>query len=602
MSMNMSEAMRANPDVVGGSSTSSWVHRADPTEYDAERSVMKLLGYMPTFVEQFPAAKELCRKRADVTIPNITYPYALVSDLYKDSYIKGVNIILEAIKNKQPIIVALDYDCDGVTAGACMVHVLQACGADVTWVVPNRLEEGYGLNVELVKNTGIRDALIVTVDNGITCHEQIEELNGLGYKTVITDHHLPEGDELPKAAAIINPKVTMTDKDEEYMVPGVYVAAKTALYVAKQLVDETTFKELAKFCTPLVAMGIVSDVIELNPLVRDHLLIGLAELHLTSHIGLKALLDACKIKDNQEISSYSLAFYVSPKINAAGRMGHAEVAMQLLMMDTDNGDVTRRNEALDIANKLVTLNSERKLLEQDIFKQADKDALSMIKRYKKSIVVYDSNWHAGVIGIIAARLAEKFGRATMVLTDEGDLVTGSGRSPNATFDLHDALSKCTTLTRYGGHAGAAGIKLPKDKVDAFREEFDQIVSGAVVPNYKTFYIDAVITLPQLLDIRWHLFMKNFEPHGPLNPPLVFAITGLDVVNIELKGQSIQAVFSDHSGNIIKCSKYRGPHEWIEELSNTKDLVDILVTCDDLFFTGVTEPTYRLEDVSVDIPF
>ena len=570
--------------------TYKWEPRPVP-ENTTDRSVNHIPGYLPALATEIPEIQELCKRRGNYNLPYPNPNSGICSHDYKDTYESGVLLIQQSIEMKQPIIVALDYDCDGQTAGACMIYVLQALGANVTWVVPNRLEQGYGLNVDLIKATGIQNALIVTVDNGITCVDEVAELKRLGHMVVITDHHLQEGD-VPEADAVVNPKITQQIYDTEYMVPGVYVAAKTALWVAEKYTTPEQYQKLVAFCCPLVALGIVSDVIELNDLIRDELRKGIAELILTKHLGLKCLLDICNTKENQDITSDYLAFSVVPKLNAAGRMGTAEKGVNLLLATGEKGKKDR-TEVMLLANALQHLNSDRKIIEQEIYEEALDQIPTLEAKYKNTLVIYKEGWHSGVLGIIAARIAEVYNKPTIVLTKTAAGIEGSGRSVEG-FDLFTALQDCKdVMTSYGGHMVAVGVHLTEDQLKPFRAKFDEVTTKIGLPTEVTKYIDVDVTIPLLCNLEWQLFLKTFEPHGPNNPEFIFRLRNVEVFSIDRTSTLLTAVASDRDGWMIQCSKYRGPEEWLK----FKDkLVDILLTPTPVFFSGLTDVKYQIVDI------
>lgn len=558
-----------------------------------EYSAGRIPQWYPKLANDIPQIKQLCERRSDYVLPHISGNRGIADDAFADFYASGVMLIQQSIDLKQPIIVALDYDCDGQTAGACMVHVLRKAGAEVYWTVPNRLEHGYGLNVELIHNViqqhHLDKVLIVTVDNGITCVEEVKQLKEEGHMVLITDHHLQEGD-IPAADAVVDPKISMLESDAEYMVPGVYVAAKTALRAAKKYVDEKTYNELVTYCNELVALGIVSDIIELNELIRDQLLIGLSSLHTTQHAGLRCLLDICRAKDNQNISSNFLAFSVVPKLNAAGRMGAPEKGVELLLATGE--DANDNTTILLMANALKFLNSDRKIIEGKIFEEALAQVPALEEKYKNTLVLYHEGWHAGVLGIIAARVAEAYSKPTIVLTKTSNGIEGSGRSVEG-YDLFISLQKCDTLSSFGGHMVAAGVHLTEDKVEAFRDQFEQVVAETGLPKEVVLYEDADVTIPVLNDVKWQMFFETFEPYGPCNPELNFKLRKVEVYSIEVKTNTVTIVLRDTDDYMMQVSKYHFPQEW---LNYKGKLVDILLTPNPLYFSSLTVMEYRIVDI------
>ena len=490
-------------------------------------SLLALANKSP-YLANIPVAKKLCESRGNFVLPKIKPDLGIAGDSYPDTYSNGVQLIQQSIAMQQPILVALDYDCDGQTSGTCMYYTLKAAGANVSWIVPSRLEHGYGLNVELVKATGLQNALIVTTDNGITSVEEVAALKALGHMVVITDHHLQEG-ELPEADAIVNPKVMQLRTDDEYMAPGVYVAAKTALLSVKPLVSPEKFIELVEFCAPLVAIGIVSDVIELNTMLHNQLLYGLSLLHTTRHVGLNRLLEIAGAKPNQNITSTFIGFSLAPRLNAAGRMGQAELGVQLLLTEETNTE-DEKKQVNALANKLNSLNNERKEISQQILDEAVSQVRELYPPEKDKdtaiYVLYKPYWHAGVIGIVAAMIAEQFHKPTIVLTKNKDSLDGSGRSVG-NLDLFAILQECKdTLNHYGGHAAAVGVSLPEDKLEFFREQVNKVLLSKLQEDLVTLpvtQVDAQVTIADLENIHFRILCETFEPTGVLNPPLVFML-------------------------------------------------------------------------------
>lgn len=572
----------------------NWVPRESTIQGDLpEYSVGRIPQWYPRLVTEMPEIAELCARRSDYILPHMTTAHGITDNDFEKTYASGVTLIQQSIDIKQPIVVALDYDCDGQAAGACMVYVLRRAGAEVYWTVPNRLEQGYGLNVDLIRKTisdnHLDKVLVVTVDNGITCVDEVKQLRDEGHMVLITDHHLQEG-ELPAADAIVNPKITMLESDAEYMVPGVYVAAKTALQAAKKYVDATTYAKLVDYCNQLVALGIVSDIIDLNELIRDQLLIGLSALHATNHAGIKCLFDICRVRDNQNITSNFLAFSVVPKLNAAGRMGAPEKGVELLLATGENEN--DNTTILLMANALKFLNSDRKIIEEKIYQEALTQIPELEAKYKNTLVLYHEGWHAGVLGIIAARIAEAYAKPTLVLTKTPREIEGSGRSVEG-YDLFTSLQQCDTLTSFGGHMVAAGVHLTEDKIEAFREQFDKVVTETGLPTELKIEVDAEVTIPLLNDVRWQIFLETFEPHGPRNPELIFCLRKVEVYNIEPKRSTINVVLHDANGYLMQASKYHYPEEW---LNYKGQLVDVLLSPNPLYFSTLTSMEYRLVDI------
>lgn len=358
---------------------------------------------------------------------------------------KATDRIMQAIKNKEKTIIYGDYDVDGITSITVLKKFLQERGLETDYYIPNRLEEGYGLNVDAIQEIEQKKyKLMITVDCGVSGIEEIKLANSKGIETIVTDHH-EQLDELPAAYAIINPK----RRDNTYPfrgLAGVGVVFKLIQAISKKLgLDE---KEYLKYLD-IVCIGTISDIV---PLVDENRVIaklGLMLVECTKNIGLKELISETKYKN---IDSTMISFAIAPRINACGRMGKQEEALQLFL--TENLE-----EAKEITKKLERYNSERQETEKNIFEQAIKKIETENLKELNSIVLASENWHHGVIGIVASRITEKFYKPTILICIEGDEGKGSGRSVPG-FDLHQALVDSSQfLKKYGGHEMAVGLSL-----------------------------------------------------------------------------------------------------------------------------------------------
>ncbi len=378
--------------------------------------------------------------------------------------------IIAAVKAGKRIVIYGDYDVDGMTSVAILHACLKMLGADVHYYVPHRLDEGYGVNSQaLEKLIAGGMGMMITVDCGITATGPVAEANAAGVEVIVTDHHLL-GDELPEAAAIVHPALP----GKHYPNPGLAgagVAFKLAWQIARtacgtEKVDEPMRKFLLD-ATALAALGTIADVVPLTGENRAIAAFGLAGLSATDHTGLKALIRSAKL-ESEKLDSYHVGYLLAPRLNAAGRMGHARLAVELLT-DPEPG------RAEEIAKYLVTQNTERQKVERKIREQAFEMVIAkgLDKPSSHSIVLGSDQWHGGVIGIVASRLVEKFSRPTMLIAINGDGTgQGSGRSI-AGFHIREALDGCSELLiGYGGHAMAAGLRISADKIDAFAEAFE----------------------------------------------------------------------------------------------------------------------------------
>ena len=436
-------------------------------------------------------------------------------DPYK---IKDMNKLVEridkAIKKKEKICIYGDYDVDGITSITIMYKFLTKLGAEVMYYLPDRLLEGYGINnnaLDEIKKQGV--SLVITVDCGITAIEEVEHAKEIGLDICITDHHECAQD-LPDALAIVNPK----RKDDTYpfkFLAGVGVAFKTISAVAKKynLPEEEYLKYL-----DIVSIGTRSDIV---PLVGENRIIskyGLKMMVHTKNIGLKALI---KLVNSKEIDSMMVSFGMAPRINACGRMGNASAAVKLLLENDEK-------RAEQIALELDNLNQERKNVEAVIYDEA----LDIIKKNeldkKSSIVLYNSSWHNGVIGIVASRLVNLYYKPVILLTKENDIIRGSGRCPSG-FSIYDALTECKDyVIQFGGHELAAGLSILEENIDSFIETFDEACrkkSDAI--SEQIIEVDAQI---ERKDLNAQIIkdIREMKPYGQSNQVPVFLYKGVKV--------------------------------------------------------------------------
>ncbi len=437
----------------------------------------------------------------------------------------AANRIAAAIREKVRIRVFGDYDADGVTGTAVLVRIIEQLGGVVDFYIPHRLDEGYGLNVEAVqkaKADGV--GLMVTVDCGITAVAEAEEARRVGIELVITDHHEPK-DELPAADVIVHPRL-----------PGGYpfgglsgsgVAFKLAWVIAQRASNNERvtpeLRELLLDCVGLAALGLVADVVPLRDENRIFVKHGLHRIAKKPLLGLKALIEASKLKD-VAIKAEDVSFKLAPRLNAAGRLGCALLVVELL---TTKSPVKAR----EIAECLDGFNSQRQTLERRIGTQARE----MIEQEKfasdSALVLGSEDWHQGVVGIVAGRIAEQFGKPTVLvsLRPNDEPSTGSGRSI-AGVELHEVLKDCNgVLEGYGGHAAAAGVKVRPSNLAAFRKAFAAAVAKkcpAGLPRPR-IVLDAEVPL-SALTFGLLKDIDKLEPYGAENPKPRFVATGLTI--------------------------------------------------------------------------
>ncbi len=435
--------------------------------------------------------------------------------------------IVTAIRNDEKIVIYGDYDVDGITSTVLLYRFLVAQNANVSYYIPTRADEGYGINILALNKIAKSGAkLLVTVDCGITAAGEVEFARLQGMEVIITDHHNCQ-DKIPKAYAVINPKLP----DSEYPfsgLAGVGVAFKLALGIAIKL-NLNTSKVFSEFCE-LAAIGSIADLV---PLVSENRVIvdrGLKKISEGSaYPGVRALLRLCGA-DNGNITSDSIAFSVAPRLNAAGRLSSAAVSVELLLTNDEN-------EAMRLAKLLDDENTERRKTEQDIFNEALEiiDADPEFDK-KKVIVLHKEDWHQGVIGIVASRICERFFKPTILISTSNGQGKGSGRSIPA-FNLFSALEDASEfLTSFGGHSVAAGLNIKTDDIEAFSEHINKyakanLTDADFIPSIK---IDCEIS-PASVTLNNIKFLSNFEPFGLGNEAPLFSMCNVTLSSFSTIG-------------------------------------------------------------------
>lgn len=430
---------------------------------------------------------------------------------------KLVARVKKAVENNEKICIYGDYDVDGITSITVMYQFLINIGANVDYYLPDRLIEGYGVNNKALDEIKLRGcSLVITVDCGITAVEETKYAKKIGLDMCITDHH--ECSEiLPEAIAIVNPK-RKDDTSKFKMHAGVGVAFKCIMAIAKEydLPKDSYLRYI-----DIVAIGTISDIV---PLVDENRIIskyGLEKIKTTENIGLKALINILSFK---EIDSTMVSFGIAPRINACGRMGKAGVAVELLLEKNEE-------KAEQIAKTLDMLNVKRQQVEKEIYD----DAVAKIEKErldeKNSIVLYNENWHNGVIGIVASRLVNLYYKPVILLTKEQGVIRGSGRC-QVGISLYDTLTKCKDLLiQFGGHELAAGLSIEEDKISLFAEKFNQVVSEEMPEDTEQIIdIDTEITIKDL-NAKLLKDIYILRPYGQSNKLPIFLYRGLKVTAI-----------------------------------------------------------------------
>lgn len=438
-----------------------------------------------------------------------------LTDLHDPFLMAGMDVAVErinqALGRKERILVYGDYDVDGTTAVALVYRFLQQFTTNIDYYIPNRDNDGYGVSfkgVDYAKETGVK--LVIVLDCGVKAVNEIAYAKELGIDFIVCDHHVQD-DMLPPAVAILNPKLIGSDYPYPHL-SGCGVGFKLMQAFAKD--NGIEFNQLIPYLD-LVAVSIASDIVPImgeNRILAYH---GLRQLNHNPSTGLRAIIDVCGLHD-KEIKINDIIFKIGPRINASGRIQTGKEAVDLL---------TEKDykKALELSNQINEYNEARKDLDKSMTVEANRivDNLEDLAD-KRSIVLYNEDWHRGVIGIVASRLTELFYRPSVVLTKTNDMATGSARSV-ADFDVYKAIESCRDLLdNFGGHPYAAGLSLPVENVEEFARRFEEYVAR----NIRPAQTDAVIYIDNELsfkDISMKLYneLKRFEPFGPDNPKPTF---------------------------------------------------------------------------------
>ncbi|MDD5096861.1 MAG: single-stranded-DNA-specific exonuclease RecJ [Candidatus Omnitrophica bacterium] len=429
---------------------------------------------------------------------------------------KAVALVKKAKENKEKVMIFGDYDVDGITSTVLVKNTLLALGLDVLHHIPHRITEGYGLNEEIVKFAQENKVkLMVTADCGTANHQEVQGLRGANIDVIITDHHESQDLNLPAASSIINPKVKHSSYPYRELA-GVGVAYKFCQAISDALLSEDL---------DLVALGTIADSVPLNGENRIIAREGLLRLPETKREGLRAIIENAGIK-NKKFNATYVSFIIAPRLNASGRMASAELSLKLLMSQN-------ALEAQELASQLDQFNRQRQKIEAKILEEAE-EMINREMNFKeqKIIVIAKDDWHQGVLGIVASKLADRFYRPAIVISLNDKLCKGSARSIE-NFHLFDALVDCKEfLNSFGGHAHAAGLLITRDNIDEFRKSINKLAHERLdlkdlLPSMD---IDAELMFSDLNESMVRE-LETLEPFGMGNPEPVFYTRAL-----KLKGQ------------------------------------------------------------------
>lgn len=446
-------------------------------------------------------AKQFFRPR----LSNLHNPF-LMNDM--DIAVKRLN---KALGRKERILVYGDYDVDGTTAVALVYKFLQQYSSNIDYYIPDRKEDGYGISkrgVDYAHTTGVK--LIIVLDCGIKAIDEIAYAKSLGIDFIVCDHHVPDS-ELPEAVAILNPKRV----DNTYPYPHLSGCGVGFKFMQAFAMDNNIPAEQLYSLLDLVAVSIASDLVPImdeNRILAFH---GLKQINHSPSTGLKAIIQVCGLRD-KEISINDIIFKIGPRINASGRIRQGKVAVDLLIENN-------LRAALAMSEQINEFNETRKDLDKSMTEEAGRIVESLDDfDEKRAIVIFNKDWHRGVIGIVASRLTEVYHRPAVVITCTGDLATGSARSVTG-FDVYKAIENCRDLLdNFGGHTYAVGFSLKVENIDEFSRRFEDFVAENILHEQT----EPIIEIESELDFKditrkFFLDLKRFAPHGPDNPKPVF---------------------------------------------------------------------------------
>ncbi len=473
----------------------------------------------------------------------------------------AADIVNSAIADDVHIAVFGDYDCDGVVSTALMYDYLKSRGAHVTVYIPDRVDEGYGMNnaaVDALKNLGV--GLIITVDNGISCAKEIEYANSLGITVVVTDHHIPP-EVLPDAAAVVDPH--RRDCPSQFKeICGAVVAFKVICAI-----DDKEPEQLLYRYADILAIATVGDVMPLINENRSIVREGVKKIKHSPSVGVSSVLLSAGL-DRAGISAGRISFGIVPRINAAGRMGTAMRAFELL---TSTDALT----AIKIANELDECNAQRQSIERDISANAIAEIEKNGYQYNRVIVVSGENWHAGVVGIVASRICEKYGKPAIVLSITDGVAHGSGRSFQG-FHLYNAIHSCKELLlKHGGHELAAGVSINTENISLFRESINKYAQALplAIPE---LHLDFKLN-PSVMSVDMTYAIKQLEPFGMGNPTPVFGLFGVELQKITPigNGKHLRLLFSKNGTTFQAMLFGATAQDFVYSIGDTLDLAVIL---------------------------
>lgn len=514
--------------------------------------------------------------------------YGTLDDLHDPYLMDGMQAAVERIgkaaSNREKVIIFGDYDVDGILSVVILIRALESLGIDVDYYIPDRLKDGYGIKPEYIRIVKQREAsLAISVDCGIKALEFVREAEKIGVDVIITDHHQP-GEILPEALAVLNPAVSSSGYPDKNLA-GIGVVFKLIQAILKKEGKASVLPHYLK----LVSIGTIADIVELQNENRIFVKFGLKALENVANKGLKSLLEVCGLKGNK-VNTGDVGFRIGPRINAAGRLGKAELSVKLFFSDSVE-------ESKNLALRLDGLNAERQGVEKKTLKQAMcrvEDKL-LHERYKLLILGCEE-WHRGVIGIVASRLKESFNRPVILFVYKDGIAYGSGRSIKE-FSLINCLQQVeNSLLNFGGHPMAVGCELSCDKMDSFKQAVNIYADNMIQPEdlRKKIHIDTKINFNDI-DAKFLDMLSLLSPFGMGNPRPVFLTENVEIVAepIKIKRRHIKALVRN-DGIVFEAIGW-GKGDWKDRLFKG-DRISIVYSLNFSEYLGEERLYLNMEDI------
>lgn len=528
-------------------------------------------------IKTFSQAKQFFRP----SIESIYDPFLM------DQMESATTRVITALTENQKICIYGDYDVDGTCATALLYMFLKELDANVEFYIPRRLEEGYGLStsaIDSVKEKGTN--LMIAVDCGITAIRETDYANQLGIDVIICDHHQPK-DEIPNAFAVLDPLKPNCNYPFKYL-SGAGVAFK----LAQGLCERIGKRGLPLRYLDLVALAGAADIV---PLIDENRILvneGLNQVNANPRPGIEALIEMSRLQPGQ-LSSGQIVFTVAPRINAVGRLGDAERAVNLLI-------ATNKKDAQKLAEVLETENYERRKIDVDTFEEAKEIVESGVDLAEElAIVLHNESWHPGVIGIVASRLVEKYYRPSVLLTTIDGIAKGSARSING-FNIYEALQKCDDLLlHFGGHQAAAGLAMELDKVDEFRIRLNEVLRSSITSEdlSEEISIDSKIRFSEITP-KFLRILEQFAPFGPGNLRPVFLSENVQVAGLPriVGNNHLVASFKQSGTDKIFDSIGFNMGDHFDLLKNNNYEFDLVFSVDKTIRDNRIYPQLKLKDI------